>query len=208
VSGLSYDSGTEEIFNLTGGSSQVQLEKDTVIALGWGKRISKFMYVGGQAKSINSKLADQYTGTSPAYDAGVMLQFFDGSLIFNCGAQNMGGKLKYDQESEPLPQAMRGGVALRFGEIGKGSFIIGAQARKLQNVSQPDLGGGIEIAPSLAALPVAVRGGVQRNSDGQLNFTAGGGLTFGILRVDYSYEPVSTLGGSLQKFALTLGFGK
>lgn len=200
---LSYGSGSEEIYDLNGNLSKVVLQKDYAASAGWGRNLGEHLFFGGRVKSVNSKLAETYSANAITFDAGMMLKSLDDKLTIGVGVDNLSGQLKYQEESDPLPRVIRGEIGYRFA-LGRDSVIIGAAVKKPDAENTLDGGAGIEYAP--AAMPVALRAGMRREAE-EMTFTAGLGLNWKAVSLDYGFQPAGKLGEASQRISLSINFG-
>ncbi len=200
---LSYNSGSEDVYDLNGNLTNVTLEKDYAASAGWGRNLGEHLFFGGQVKSVNSKLAEAYTANAVAFDAGLMVKSLDDNFTIGAGVENFGGELKYKQEGDPLPRAVRGEAGYRFA-LGRDNVIIGAVVKKPYSENTLNGGAGVEYSP--AALPVALRAGMRRVA-GEISFAAGLGLNWKGLSLDYGFQPAGALGEAGQRLSLSMDFG-
>jgi len=200
---LSYDSGSEDIYDLNGNLSKVVLQKDYAASAGWGRNLGEYLFFGGQVKSVSSKLAETYNASAITFDACVMYKSLDDKLTIGAGMENLSGELKYQEEGDPLPRIMRGEIGYRF-FLGRDSVIIGAAVKKPDNENTLDGGAGIEYTP--AAMPVAVRVGMRREAE-EMTFAAGLGLNWKTVSLDYGFQPAGKLGEATQRLSLSMNFG-
>lgn len=156
---------------------------DTAISLAYARKVSGFS-AGVCAKSISSELSGK--ASALAADLGVLSPaYLDGRLTLALGAQNLGGKLKYDQVSENLPSNVRLGGA--FKAAGNWLFALDLN---LPNNNGVYGAAGAEKHFAFKGFGAAVRAGYNTRTAG-----AAGGLTglstgFGLdmagLRLDYA----------------------
>ena len=143
-------------------------------------------YIG---ETIASKSANTY-----AADIGVLLKerLFN---RFNFGfvVQNMGGKLKFLDQSESLPQIIRTGISTRFFD----RHLLASFDYSIPNDNAGSIHAGLEFNVNSLFI---LRGGYQAtpgNSlkvDGIKNITAGMGLNIGVIGIDYAFVPYGDLG--------------
>jgi hypothetical protein len=124
-------SGTIEINRLNangslGSSESVSAGSDLVLSGGYAERvgmtplelrdasyqIDHFLGVGG--KYVRSTIVTQ-TGSAFAADLGYLVHSPEAGWSFGASALNIGGKIKYSEEKEPLPATFRGGFAWQGG---------------------------------------------------------------------------------------------
>ncbi|MCK5357392.1 MAG: PorV/PorQ family protein, partial [Elusimicrobiales bacterium] len=187
---LSYDSGSEEMYDINGALSKITLQKDYAVSVGWGRNITERLFIGGQVKSVNSELAQEYNANAVTFDAGAMFKSLDDRLTIGGGIQNINGELKYKNTGDPLPRIIRGGIGYRFA-MGMDNVIIGADVQK--PVDEDSLSGGFGVEYGFAQLPVALRGGIKRIND-EMGFSVGMGTKWKGIEMDYGFQPAGNLG--------------
>ncbi len=105
--------GNMQINYLDGGSKKVKAESDYVLILSSGFMVNKRLSVGVNLKALQSELAEEVKAKSHALDLGVLLL---ASEDMNLGVviQNLGSKVKYKEEEDPLPFNIRVGGGYKF----------------------------------------------------------------------------------------------
>lgn len=130
--GLLYSqSGTIEVNRLNAdgslqSSENVSAGSDLVLSGGYAERVA-FMplelreatyrinhYLGAAGKYVRSTIVSQ-TGSALAADFGYLMHSPEAGLSIGASALNIGGKIKYSEEQEPLPATVRGGFAWQRG---------------------------------------------------------------------------------------------
>ncbi len=215
------------------------------LGISYGTEISPDLGAGVQIKYIQSNLAPASvggsgagTGISAAFDIGFLwkpsqLSIFganlDNTLRLGVNLQNVGPKMTYDKESDPLPTNLRLGVGFKLVEDEFNDLTITADFMKLL-VKRDSLGsdpipksfvtawgtGGIETGIGMEYIYdriVALRGGyfTEPSSAGAREyFTLGAGVKYDVFRVDFSYyitvEQNHPLGNTL-RFSLLVDWG-
>lgn len=192
------------------------------LGVSYGTMLSKDVSAGVQIKYIQSNLApaggqqaSAGTGISAAFDVGFLwrptsLDVFGADLDnrFSVGVnlQNVGPKMTYLNESDPLPTQLRLGVAIKLVEDEFSDLLISADFAKLL-VRRDALGsdaipisfvtawgvGGIESGVGLEYIydqAVALRGGYfsePKAAGARTFFTLGAGVTYDVFQLDFSY---------------------
>ena len=153
--------------------------------------------LGITGKYVRSQLVA--TAETGAIDVGLLSpRLLEDHLRFSAGAQNLMGRLKFDQEDEPLPVTYRAGLSLRLGGIllaGEGVAPIDDQAY---------VAGGAEwvFHPDYEArYGVALRAGWNSRRSAGLNeslagWSFGAGYVGPTVRLDYAFTPFGNLGTS------------
>jgi len=182
--------------------------RDEVFTLSYSKAILEFsdkdidVSVGVSAKYIRSKIVE--SASSYAGDIGVMTYNF-GDIPYRLAVTvtNMGGGLKYSDESNPLPLAMKlGGSINPF----KNMLISADVVFPKQN--KPNLLVGAELATTPNELTrLCVRAGLnaQEMRDGLTGFSLGLGATLHFFSLDYAFVPLGELGAT-HRISLTFDF--
>jgi len=192
------------------------------VGVSYGTLIGQDVTAGVQIKYIQSNLApaggqqaSAGTGISAAVDLGFLWKptklsllgaNLDNVLSLGVNLQNVGPKMTYLNESDPLPTNLRMGIGLKLVEDEFNDLLISADFAKLL-VRRDSLGsdaipksfvsawgvGGIETAIGMEYIydqAVALRGGYfsEPAAAGARNFfTLGAGVTYDIFVLDFSY---------------------
>ncbi len=192
------------------------------IGVSYGTQIGKDVTAGVQIKYIQSNLApaggqqaSAGTGVSAAFDIGfqwkptklnILGADLDNVLALGVNLQNVGPKMTYLNESDPLPTSLRMGIGFKLVEDEFNDLLISADFAKLL-VRRDSLGsdaipksfvsawgvGGIETGIGLEYIydqAVALRGGYfsEPKAAGARNFfTLGAGVTYDVFVLDFSY---------------------
>jgi hypothetical protein len=192
------------------------------LGVSYGTMISDDVAAGVQIKYIQSNLAPAGigqagagVGVSGAFDLGFLyaprkLDLFGlelgRSLRLGVNLQNVGPKMTYLNESDPLPSTLRTGIAVKLVEDEFNDLTISADFSKLL-VRRDSLGsdpiplsfvtawgrGGIESGFGLEYIYeqiVALRGGYFTEpmvAGNRRYFTLGAGVTYDLFQIDFSY---------------------
>ena len=182
--------------------------RDQVFTLSYSKAILEFsdkdidVSIGVSAKYIKSQIVG--SASSYAGDIGVMTYNF-GDIPYRLAvtASNMGGGLRYDTESNPLPLTFRLGAAVNpFRNILIATDVV------LPKQNKPNVLFGAELATTPNELTrLCVRAGLnaQQMSDGLGGFSMGIGATLHFFSLDYAFVPMGEL-GSTHRISLTFDF--
>ncbi|MBI5883032.1 MAG: PorV/PorQ family protein [Elusimicrobia bacterium] len=79
-----------------------------------GKSYDINHFIGAAAKIIRSSLAERYSATAVAVDAGYLAQCPDLGVALGFAASNIGGKMRFLESSDPLPTTIRMGASYLF----------------------------------------------------------------------------------------------
>ncbi len=182
--------------------------RDQVFTLAYSKAILEFsdkdmdVSIGVSAKYIKSRIiesADTFAG-----DLGIMTyNFSDIPYRLAVTVTNMGGGLRYDQESNPLPLALKLGASINpFRNMLLSTDVVFPKQNK------PNILLGTELATAPNELTrLCVRAGLnlQQMSDGISGFSMGVGATLHFFSLDYAFVPMGEL-GSTHRISLTFDF--
>jgi hypothetical protein len=192
--------GRDESGFETGGFSPV----DTAFLAGAARRLGP-VSLGASAKLVQSKIVK--SASTAAADLGVLWPgTAGGKWSAALTATNLGGKLRYEKDSEQLPSAWRAGIGYRP----SGSWALGLDA-VVPNDNGGYLAAGAEwIAASNDRYSLAIRAGYNGrssgNEGGSEGFAAGLGFGFRGVGVDYAFVPMGDLGQS-HRISLSYSFG-
>jgi len=201
LSYLRHTSGDEDIYDLSGNLSTVELASEYALGAGWGHSLSRVFALGGQLKVVKSTLAEDYDAKAVTVDLGLLARTRNERFSLGLGVRNAGGELKYIDEGDPLPQLLYGGAAMRF-PAGRGRFLLAADLHKPRDQKGSDIHAGLEYGASVLAVRVGARRAAGENA-----FTAGGGVKIRQFSFDYGFQAAGKLDQPLHKFALSVLFG-
>jgi hypothetical protein len=170
--------------------------RDMALSIGWaGKRAMGpgRLHLGAAVKYISSDL-EVKTAKTGALDMGAIYSFRENrGLSLSLAVLNLGGKLKFDKESDPLPLNVKPGLAWKRDFERMGRLTAALDADLLVNDGIAFVQPGLEwwAHPSLA-----LRTGYQfgRDEDAGSGLGAGVGLKIMNLGIDYAFVPYGDLG--------------
>lgn len=176
-----------------GNKSGSYTASDSLTLLGFSFGNDWFSY-GAAARYVSSKI-DNVTASTVAGDLGLS---FRNPLLMTLKhafvARNLGGKLKFISQSDPLPQTFMIGNALELGT----SFLIAADAGLVKGAGiQGAL--GAEWAPLKSRQLLALRAGYatsRQEAEKLAGFSLGAGFNFKTVSFDYAWVPYGELGTS------------
>lgn len=198
---LSHNSGSDDVFDLNGNQSSVELAKESALGFGWGHALGENFALGAQIKSIDSKLAESYSASAVTFDAGAMVKLLDGRFSLGAGIRNATGELTYISDGDPLPRVIYGGAAARF-NFGPGSrLLLAADLRQPKDETSPDASIGAQYDIGF----VSARFGVKRVSR-ENSITTGAGLMLKWASIDYGFQPQGQLEQAVHKLTLSIYF--
>jgi len=205
---LMTDIGSITERDLSGTESGSFTPRDQVFTLSYSKAILEFsdkdidVSVGVSAKYIKSSIVG--SAKSYAGDVGIMTyNFGDIPYRLSVTATNMGGGLKYDKESNPLPLTFKlGGAINPFRNILIAADVV------FPKQNNPNLLFGAELALTPNELTrLCVRAGLnaQQIRDGVGGLSMGVGATLHFFSLDYAFVPMGELGAT-HRISLTFDF--
>jgi hypothetical protein len=182
--------------------------RDQVFTLAYSKAILEFsdkdvdVSIGVAAKYIKSTIVESVH--SYAGDIGIMTYNF-GDIPYRLAvtASNMGGGLRYDQESNPLPLTFKMG-----GSINPFKNMLLAADFVMPKQNKPSVLLGAELATAPNELTrFCLRAGLnsQQMSDGLGGFSMGLGATLHFFSLDYAFVPMGELGAT-HRISITFDF--
>lgn len=176
---------------------------DVAASVGYARKIDSWS-AGIAAKYIRSRIIN--AAQTGAVDLGVLTpELLDDRLRLAFTASNLGGKLRFEQESESLPLVMRLGSAYKIVDRWLAALDLGFP----QN-GRPFAAAGTEFLLPVSA-PWAVAGRVGYNSrtagdvDGVTGVSFGFGVGYEKLKMDYALAPMGSL-GLTQRVSLAFNF--
>lgn len=177
---------------------------DTAYWLSYGQSITSRFSLGGSMKYIRQTL-DSVDASAYAVDGGVLYLSDWHDVRLGASVQNLGSKVKFVNESDPLPRTYRLGASAPLLErrmlvstdlILPRDHAIGAAV-------------GTEYKGRISEqMGYAMRAGYRTDSDvsGFKGFAIGSGLSLGRGRLDFAWVPFGDLGNAY-RFALHVKFG-
>ncbi|MBI5243398.1 MAG: PorV/PorQ family protein [Elusimicrobia bacterium] len=169
---------------------------DIALTAGWGSTITDNLDIGFALKYIDSRI--QRSARTGAADAGIRLKFLladSWPYVLAASASNFGGKLRYDQRSDPLPAAVRLGQSLRPVKNLLLSFdVVGPSDNKIY----PNAGAEVSVPfgeDMVGMLRTGFSGRVSGSDlEGLAGFSFGFGLSAYGFGLDYAWAPYGLLG--------------
>lgn len=210
---------------------------DTAYTLAYGMKLSVMglpnkeedggLHLGVGMKAIRQTLAGE-SANSVGFDLGSLYEFNSLPLSLGVSVQNMGTKVKFKNESDPLPLTIKVGASYRIGRewriSGNPSGAVGideeapikngllmAMDLNFPRDNDASVSGGIEFTRSwLEELGTSVRAGYETGRSRQISGTgsgvsAGAGFTFKFLTFDFAWMPFGDLGNTY-RYSVRLRF--
>ena len=160
-------------------------------------------FLGISGKYIHSSLAGGYSAQAVAADLGYLAHSPEAGLSAGLSLLNMGTKMRFITEGDPLPLTARCGLAYQFGVPSAHNFIAAADGEYLVYEKQVVADLGLEYFWQKS---FGVRLGYQFLRD-SLGLTIGFGLRWrGRVVFDYSWGMSNSLSDT-QRFTVTYRFG-
>lgn len=157
--------------------------------------------IGLTVKYINRRIADVKASTV----AGDLAGLLEVAPKFTLGAGffHVGGKMKFEQEGDPLPATARMGVQYRIVEKAEHQVSLAADQAYLLSAGEYRAGGGLEYGYKGQFF---LRGGYGGDHDDR-RWAAGAGLDFRSVRLDYAFQPFGDLGDT-HRFSVLIRLGR
>ncbi|MFA5162335.1 MAG: PorV/PorQ family protein [Elusimicrobiales bacterium] len=178
--------------------------KDVALSVAYARRFG-WCDIGFTGKYIRSTLVE--SASAMALDIGLRTApFLNEKMTLAFTEQNLGGKMKFDQEGDPLPQTTRFGAAYAFSD----RTTAGADLTMPRDNSMY-ISAGVETLLPFVGYELAGRFGYTTKNAGDVSGVSGIAFGFGARRgnvgVDYAFAPYGALGAA-HRISLELLFGK
>lgn len=191
--GMGKLTGRDEQGNYTGefGAS------DMALSLGFGRRFFNFLAVGAAAEYISSTIEDE-SASAFAGSLGAVADLPLPGLAAGVSASNIGGEMKFIEDGDPLPLALRGGLAYTLpfgGEINE--LMVAVDGVKFNDRDDVTVNTGVEY---WFMKTIAARAGYKGNYD-EDGLTGGLGFKYSpaanlALLADYAYADMGVFGAT------------
>ncbi len=154
---------------------------DVDVTIAYADRLNKAISYGIALKMIQQKIEEE-KATGFAADIGLLYKvgFIKGMKI-GLVAQNFGPKIKFIKESDPLPQNVKVGIGYNRGPFTFATDLV----KPSDNDLRFSLGGEFLIGDILA---------LRTGYNSSYTYSAGLGLTWKRISIDYAYVPYGDLG--------------
>lgn len=179
---------------------------DLAFSAGYGRRRQDGLALGAAFKVIRQSVDDE-SGSSAALDFGAMKEFSRGGVPYTAGfaVQNLGPGIKFVSRRYGLPLILRAGLSRPL--PGPGGLVAVELYKPVDNY--PTLAVGVEY-PLTGRL--ALRSGYRLRQHGNelgpwSGFSAGAGVAFEKVTLDYAFSPFGDLGNS-HRFSVNVRFGE
>lgn len=177
--------------------------RDMGVTLAYSFLLGENYSVGISGKHIRSEI-DKAASTFAA-DFGILATPGGKNLRLSLVVQNLGGKLKFDQKSDPLPLNMKVGSSFHISE----NWLMGLDA-SFPRDNRPYAALGTEYQVNCSpAFGFAGRVGFNSRSLGDVNnfngISLGAGVNFKTIKLDYAFLPFGSI-GTTNRISVTIGF--
>lgn len=191
--------GRDDAGTVTGGFGP----GDTVYAFSYGTTAGENARLAATVKRVESKIVT--TAKTTAFDLGAQYDL-DADWTLGASGHNLGGGLKYDSESDPLPARAAFGGAWR---PSPGWSVVADLVAPAYAPFYAAIGGEYRARLSGEHNSVAFRAGINTKTPDAGRFSGlkvGVGGRFGPVEADYAFGPGGDIAGS-HLFAITYRFG-
>jgi len=190
-----YNAGNIELIDISGNSKTVKAQQDYLASLSYGRKLFGDFSVGLSGKVLQSTLVEDFSATAFCADFGGLYSRNNFSL--GAAAQNIGSGLKYDGETDPLPQNIRAGVSYRANNLIMGLDIVKPNDGDMKK----NLGMEFLLGKSFA-----LRAGYKSGYD-LSSLTFGFGIKLKKINIDYAMAPMDEM-DTVQRVSLVAHFGE
>lgn len=174
----------------------VNAQRDLAASFGTADRFGP-VAVGLSGKYLSSVLAETDRATAWAGDAGIL--YIGRHATVGAAIQNIGTKITYVSEGDPLPRVARAGVAIPL-RVGRVPFSLLGEAPYFINDRAWRPAAGVEVHAGPLAFRAGYRSGTQLEG-----LTLGTGFSIRGLDIDYAFGFVDTL-AARQRVSLVFRF--
>lgn len=136
----------------------VKAQADYIYSLVLAKKLFNNFYIGASPKFYSSTLAEEFSASTVAFDAGVFYKtgflkmgkekiknkLYSNGLDLGVSAKNLGGEIKYDTVADPIPFQIRGGILYPLRLNDKNSLHISGEGIKTNEDKDLRAGAGLE----------------------------------------------------------------
>jgi len=177
---------------------------DNAYWLSYGYALSSRLSLGANAKLVHQTL-DSSHSNAYAGDGGILYDVAWHDLRLGASVQNLGSKVKFENEADPLPLTCRLGASAPL--LSRRMLVSSDLIIPRDHQMGLALGGEYK-HPLAHGITASVRSGYRTDSDvtGFSGVSAGGGLEVGRAAFDFAWVPFGELGNAY-RFGLHLKFG-
>jgi len=190
------DGGKATIYYPEGTIKKVTAQRDYLFILSYANKMKENLSVGGNLKMIQSELGEISKATGFACDVGGLYSIPGSKLRIGVVIQNIGTKIKYEQEGDSLPLNLKVGIAYRLNNL-----LLALDINKpIEDKLRVNIGTEYWVA-ELIALRAGYKFRQGKKASGT-GLTAGAGFKISNYQLDYAYVPNSDLGNTHRISAL------
>jgi len=159
--------------------------------------------LGVSIKLVYSTLVQKYSAMAYAVDVGLLGKFIVGKNRLQLGfaGQNLGTKIKFEEEGDSLPLTVRAGAAYQMDFKQEHRLIISGEAVKPNDGDFKGSGGMEYWYREIFALRAGYKAGYDLDS-----FTCGVGFVWENFQLDYGWGMSASKMGDNHRFSLTARF--
>jgi len=165
---------------------------DAAVSLGYAVKIDAIS-VGAAVKYIRSQIVSE--GNAYAFDFGICApNILNGRLALAAAVTNVGDGIKYETETEKLPMTLKAGASFHVND----NVLVAADIGQVEGGDIYVACGG-ELSVSVGSdISLALRAGYNTiaESEGLSGFSAGIGIGYKSLLIDYAFLPMGDLGNT------------
>jgi hypothetical protein len=179
--------------------------------LSYGTQLTSRLSIGANLKYVREVL-DTTDASAYAADGGLLYETDWHDLRLGTSLQNLGTRIKFVDESDPLPLQYRLGASMPVGQENMPAWLRSLRLSSdliIPRDSAVGIAFGAEYHRALRdELSYDLRTGYRTGSSvtGLSGLSAGGGLEFGRFGMDFAWVPYGELGNSYQ-YSLHIKFG-
>ncbi|MFA5975516.1 MAG: PorV/PorQ family protein [Elusimicrobiota bacterium] len=179
---------------------------DSAYWLSYAYPVSSRLSVGANLKYIRQTLND-VQANAYATDGGLLYDTAWHDLRLGASMQNLGSRVKFVSESDPLPLTFRLGASAPVPLVSR-NLRLASDLIMPRDHAMGVAVGGEYTGRLMDGLSYQVRSGYRTDSDveGLSGVAAGGGLTFGRVSFDFAWVPFGELGNTY-RYAIHIKFG-
>lgn len=195
---LYYSAGSIELINLQEEEKTVNAQTDFLVTISYSKKFGELSF-GGNSKFLSSKLVEEVSANTFAFDLGSNYQIID-DMIVGLSVQNIGGKLKYLDEGDKIPLTIRLGSSYKI-PLADSHFLLTALDIVKVNDNKIKLHTGFEYTYELYSLRAGYKIGYDTDK-----LTFGCGYLQDRYSIDYAISIMGEL-GLIHRVSLNYKFG-
>jgi len=209
-----YTTGLEQRTTETSEPEGTFAAYDIAVAGAYACKVSRAISIGANVKLIHQKIENE-TAWGGAIDIGLLYRFPDPRRRFSRDilqlgfvVQNIGPKIKFIEESDPLPLNIKAGIAKTFDLKSIKSKLTLALDVNAPIDNVPNGHFGVEfVYQKMKDIALAARAGYKTNTIKDLNalsgLSAGAGFVWKRMAIDYVWVPYGDLGNT-HRISLTI----